>query len=127
MATRDALVALNRELGLVSGTALFQAAARQYRQNNIEFNARQLRTLALEVARSSDTRALYNKVQARGAVARLSPGYWQMDLVIMPLGKQKENSGNAAWVAAIDIYTRKGYAAVIQGERSPGNVLQAAR
>ena len=47
MATREALVALNRELGLVSGTALYQAAARQNRQNNVDFNARQLRTLAL--------------------------------------------------------------------------------
>ena len=102
MATREALVALNRELGLVSGTALYQAASRQNRQNNVDFNARQLRTLALEVARASDTRALYTKVQARGAVSRLSPGYWQIDLVIMPLGKQKENSGSGAWVAGID-------------------------
>ena len=45
----------------------------------------------------------------------------------MPLGKQKENSGAAAWVAAIDIYTRKGFASIIQGERSPGNVLDATR
>ena len=71
---RESLVALNRSLGLVSGTALFHAAARQNRLNNVEFNATRLRTLAAEVARSSDTRALYPKVQARGAIARMSAG-----------------------------------------------------
>ncbi len=65
---RANLTSLNRELGLVSAETLYQSAARELRRTNTPFVARVLRQLAQEVMKSSETRALFHKVQARGAL-----------------------------------------------------------